>query len=96
MVQEADTAAILYTSGTTGRPKGAMLTHLGVVHSSMHYQIAMALTPADSSIAAVPLSHVTGLVALITTMVRCAGKLVIMPAFKAADFLGIAEAYRSV
>jgi len=89
-VYEEDTTAILYTSGTTGRPKGAMLTHLGVVHSSIHYQIAMGLGPADSSIAAVPLSHVTGLVALITTMVRCAGKLVIMPAFKAADFLRLA------
>jgi acyl-CoA synthetase (AMP-forming)/AMP-acid ligase II len=89
-VNEEDTAAIMYTSGTTGKPKGAMLTHLGIVHSSMHFQVAMGLTSADSSIAAVPLSHVTGLVALITTMVRSAGKLVIMPAFKAADFLVLA------
>lgn len=93
-VQEEDTAAILYTSGTTGRPKGAMLTHLGIVHSSMHYQIAMGLDPSDSAIAAVPLSHVTGLVALITTMVRAAGKLTIMPAFKAADFLPLAARER--
>ena len=92
--QEEDTAAILYTSGTTGRPKGAMLTHLGIVHSSMHYQIAMGLGPSDSAIAAVPLSHVTGLVALITTMVRAAGKLIIMPAFKAADFLPLAARER--
>ena len=89
-VAEEDTAAILYTSGTTGRPKGAMLTHLGLVHSSMHYQIAMGLGTEDSSIAAVPLSHVTGLVALVTTMVRAAGRLTIMPAFKAADFLRLA------
>ena len=89
-VAEEDTVVIMYTSGTTGRPKGAMLTHLGIAHSSMHYQIAMGLGPQDSSIAAVPLSHVTGLVALITTLVRCAGKLVIMPAFKAADFLPLA------
>lgn len=89
-LKEEDTAVIMYTSGTTGRPKGAMLTHLGIVHSSMHYQIAMGLGVSDCSVAAVPLSHVTGLVALITTMVRCAGKLVIMPAFKAEDFLVLA------
>ena len=93
-VAEEDVAAILYTSGTTGRPKGAMLTHLGIVHSSMHYRIAMGLTHTDSSIAAVPLSHVTGLVALITTMLHSAGKLVIMPAFKAAEFLRLAARER--
>lgn len=93
-VDEEDTAAILYTSGTTGQPKGAMLTHLGIVHSSMHYQIAMGLGATDSSIAAVPLSHVTGLVAMVTTMVRSAGKLTIMPAFKAADFLQLAARER--
>ena len=91
---EEDTAVIMYTSGTTGRPKGAMQTQLGIVHSSMHFQIAMGLGPGDCSIAAVPLSHVTGLVGLITTMVRAAGKLVIMPAFKAADFLLLAERER--
>ena len=90
-VAEEDTAVILYTSGTTGRPKGAMLTHLGIVHSSLHYQIAMGLGSSDASIAAVPLSHVTGLIALITTLTLAAGKLVIMPSFKAADFLMLAE-----
>ena len=93
-VQEEDVAVIMYTSGTTGNPKGATLTHLGIVHSTMHYQIGMGLTEDDASIAAVPLSHVTGLVALVATMARCAGKLVIMPAFKAADFLLLAARER--
>ena len=93
-VGEEDIAAILYTSGTTGNPKGATLTHLGIVHSAMHFETAMGLTALDSSIAAVPLSHVTGLVALVATMVRCAAKLVIMPAFKAADFLRLAARER--
>lgn len=93
-VAEEDSAVILYTSGTTGRLKGAMLTHLGIVHSSMHFEVVMGLTERDSAIAAVPLSHVTGLIALITTLVRCAGKLVIMPAFKAAAYLELAERER--
>jgi acyl-CoA synthetase (AMP-forming)/AMP-acid ligase II len=93
-VEEEDTAAILYTSGTTGRPKGAMLSHLGIVHSAMHYERGMGLTAADRSIAAVPLSHVTGLIALIATMARCAGTLVLLPAFKAADFLALAARER--
>ena len=93
-VQEEDIASIMYTSGTTGSPKGAMLTHLGIVHSTLHYVTAMGLTAFDASIAAVPLSHVTGLVAMVATMVHCAGKLVIMPAFKAADFLALAARER--
>ncbi|MDP2800529.1 MAG: class I adenylate-forming enzyme family protein [Phreatobacter sp.] len=93
-VEEEDTAVILYTSGTTGRPKGAMLTHLGLVHSSLVYEHCMGLTKADRSLAAVPLSHVTGLVANVTCTVRAAATLVIMPAFRAGDFLVLAARER--
>ena len=93
-VPEERTAAILYTSGTTGRPKGAMLSHLGIVHSAMHFERHMQLGPAERSIAAVPLSHVTGLVALIASMLRCAGTLVVLPEFKAPQFLAVAARER--
>ena len=72
-VDEEDTAIILYTSGTTGRPKGAMLTHLGICHSAMHYECCMGLSARDRSVIAVPMSHVTGVIALIAAMVRAAG-----------------------
>jgi long-chain acyl-CoA synthetase len=86
-VSEEDTAMILYTSGTTGRPKGAMLAHCNIVHSAMVFEACMELTSADRSIAAVPLAHVTGVIANIMSMVRCAGTLIIVAEFKAADYL---------
>jgi long-chain acyl-CoA synthetase len=90
VVDEEDTAIILYTSGTTGRPKGAMLSHLGICHSALHYECCMALTSNDRSIVAVPMSHVTGVIALIAAMVRAAAALIVMPAFKAGEFLELA------
>jgi len=93
-VHEEDTAVILYTSGTTGRPKGAMLSHVGIVHSSMHYEYGMRLGPDERSALAVPASHVTGLVAMITTMWRVGGALVVIPEFKAAAFLALAARER--
>ena len=93
-VGEQDTAMILYTSGTTGRPKGAMLAHCNIIHSAMIYQACMALTAADRSIAAVPLAHVTGVVANIMSMARCAGTLIIVAEFKAAEYLKIAARER--
>jgi acyl-CoA synthetase (AMP-forming)/AMP-acid ligase II len=93
-VEEEETATILYTSGTTGRPKGAMLTHFSIAHSVLHYGFAMGLTEEDRALLAVPMSHVTGLIALVDAMIHCAGTLVIMPAFKAPDFIDLAARHR--
>jgi O-succinylbenzoic acid--CoA ligase len=93
-VGEEDTAVILYTSGTTGRPKGAMLSQLGIVHSSLHYEHHMRLGPDERSVLAVPASHVTGLVAMITTLWRTGGTLVLVPQFKAAEFIALAARER--
>ena len=93
-VGEEDTAMILYTSGTTGKPKGAMLAHCNIIHSSMVFVSCLQLTSADRSIAAVPLGHVTGVVANIMTMVRCAGALIVMPEFKAGEYLKLAARER--
>ena len=93
-VDEQDTAVILYTSGTTGKPKGARLTHLSIAHSVLHFEICMRLGPGDRSALAVPASHVTGLIATLATMAHVGGAVVVLPEFKAADFLALVERER--
>ena len=92
--KDSDTAVILYTSGTTGHPKGAMLTHANLVHSVLHYQACMRLGPTDRSALVVPASHVTGLVAVIATMLHVGGSVVIAPPFKAESFIALLAAER--
>ena len=97
---DSQVAVILYTSGTTGHPKGATLTHGNIVHSVLHYQACMKLvsagpdTPGDRAALAVPASHVTGLVAIIVTMLHLGGTIVLVPAFKAETFIALLAAER--
>lgn len=94
-VDEDDTAVILYTSGTTGQPKGALLTHLGIIHSATNFVACLGLLEGgERAVLTVPASHVTGLVALLFTMLRCGGCTVMMREFKARDFLALAAAER--
>jgi acyl-CoA synthetase (AMP-forming)/AMP-acid ligase II/AcrR family transcriptional regulator len=92
--REEDLAVLLYTSGTTGLPKGAMLTQLNIAHSVLHYAHLMAVDEHDRSLVAVPLSHVTGLVAQLVLMLQVRGCMVLMRQFKAAEFMRLAERER--
>ncbi len=91
---EEETAVILYTSGTTGRPKGAMLTHLSIIHSSLHFAHAMEMRAGDRNLMAVPASHVTGLIANITTSLACGAAVVFLREFKAERCLKLIEETR--
>lgn len=93
-VQEEDTLLILFTSGTTGKPKGVEFSHLSVVHSAMHSVICAGLTETDRTVIAIPLSFTGGVVSAFTPMVRCAGTVILLPEFKAAHFLAAAAAER--
>ena len=89
------TAVILYTSGTTGKPKGAMLTQMSMVMSALHYAFCLGMTGNDRALMAVPATHVTGLVAILLSMVRVGGATIFQTAFKAADFLALAAKERA-
>ncbi|GGS90827.1 long-chain fatty acid--CoA ligase [Nonomuraea spiralis] len=83
-----DTAAVLYTSGTTGRPKGAELTHLNLLVNTM---VSDEMFPADPegdvALAVLPLFHSFGQVAVMNVSVRRRATLVLQPRFEAGAAL---------
>src|SRR5690606_23939947 len=91
---EEDVACILYTSGTTGRPKGAILTHLGLILTAINYSAAMGLKAGDRSAVPVPMSHVTGVSAGLLPMLYVGGCILSFREFKAEKFLQRASAER--
>lgn len=93
-VDEDAACCILYTSGTTGKPKGAVLTHFGIVTNCMGSETALGLRLGESMLLSVPASHVTGLLLVILLAVRVSGKIVIQRQFKAAHFLELAQRER--
>ena len=60
-VAATDLAQLLYTSGTTSKPKGAMMTHEGLVHEYVSSVIALDLTADDNPLIAMPLYHSAGM-----------------------------------
>lgn len=91
---EEDAAVILYTSGTTGKPKGAVLTHLNISHSTLHHVGNLGLRDDDCCVVSVPLTHVTGVICGITAPFWTGATLILLPRFKAREFLEAAARWR--
>ena len=99
-----DLATILYTSGSTGNPKGAYSDHLGVMSGTMNYvaQTVMVLhvltergeapTAQPSALIAVPLFHVTGEVPIFLQSFALGRKLVLMPKWDVTEALRLMDA----
>jgi long-chain acyl-CoA synthetase len=76
-----DTAAVLYTGGTTGIPKGAMLTHENLqtsIFNVAHYERS---NQNDRALCFLPLNHVFGQIHIMNSTVFSGGGLVVQPAF---------------
>jgi len=93
-VQETDIAAILYTSGTTGKPKGALLPHKGIIAAAMDVEEWFDWRVRDKMLLTVPLFHVTALAMILCSCIYAAVPLVFMKRFKAADALRLIEQER--
>ena len=89
-VDEDALFAILYTSGTTGRPKGAMLTHLGAIHSCLHWRDAFGLRDDERTLVCVPWAHVSGLCGVVMPFLLFGGTLIMLPEFKRRAALELA------
>ncbi len=91
---EHDIFALLYTSGTTGKPKGVMLTHLNVIHSCLHWIDAQALTADDLTMLCVPWTHVSGLCGVVMPFLYLGATIVVLPVFKRRAALELAARER--
>lgn len=77
-----DLAAILYTSGTTGRSKGAMLTHGNLASNAEVLAALWRFTPDDVLLHALPIYHTHGLFVAINTVLLSGGKILFLPKFE--------------
>lgn len=76
-----DTAAILYTGGTTGMPKGVMLKHEGIHYSALSVSHSERSTESDVALCFLPFNHVFGQMHIMNATILSAGCLELLPSF---------------
>ncbi|MEL6585563.1 MAG: malonyl-CoA synthase [Pseudomonadota bacterium] len=85
---DGDLAALLYTSGTTGRSKGAMLSQGNLLSNARTLTDAWAFTDRDCLIHALPIFHTHGLFVATNITLLAGGRMVFLPKFDTAQVLG--------
>ncbi|MFF7330969.1 4-coumarate--CoA ligase family protein [Streptomyces sp. NPDC090306] len=89
-----DVAALPYSSGTTGTPKGVMLTHRQIATNLAQLEPLADTGPGDRVLAVLPFFHIYGLTALMNGPLRRGSTVVVLPRFELDTFLAAIEKHR--
>jgi fatty-acyl-CoA synthase len=90
-VGDDEVCMIMYTSGTTGRPKGAMLTHANIAWNSVNLLLDIDLTSAEVTLVNAPMFHVGALNMTVLPTFLKGGRVVLMSAFDPDATLALIE-----
>jgi len=85
---------LMYTSGSSGRPKGALLTHGQVHWNALNTILACELRSGDSTLTFAPLFHTGGMNSLTTPLLHCGGRVVLVPRLEPAQALDLVSRER--
>ncbi len=95
-VDPAEHVVVLpYSSGTTGRPKGVMLTHRNLVANVTQAAALSRIKPTDTTIAFLPFFHIYGMTVLMNLFLNQRAKLVTMPRFDMEMYLSLIQEHRA-
>jgi acyl-CoA synthetase (AMP-forming)/AMP-acid ligase II len=87
-------AVLPYSSGTTGLPKGVMLTHRNLVANLCQTQRALGVGEEDVLVGVLPFFHIYGMTVIMNLGLRCGATIVTMPRFDLEGFLDLIERHR--
>lgn len=88
-----DTHFIMYTSGTTGHPKGAILTHGNTHWNAINAMLAYQLSRSETNLVATPMYHIAGLSAGATPILYSGGRVILMRFFDPEEALRMIESH---
>lgn len=88
-------AVLPYSSGTTGRPKGVMLTHRNLIANVSQCRSTISLGDDDRVLAVLPFFHIYGMTVLLNFALRQRAALVTMPKFDLTEFLRVVQDHRT-